>query len=90
MNTEKTKITLPAGEDGSDVVFYVLEQTRIAGKEYLLVTDEEDGDGNAYVLVDTSKDGDSMAAYEFIEDEAQLDALSGVFSQMLEDITLVN
>ena len=89
MKSELTKITLPAGPDGGDVDFYVLEQTRIAGKDYLLVTDAPDGDDDAYILEDCSRDGEQEAVYEFVEDDAQLDALSKVFSQMLDDIALV-
>ena len=89
MKSDLTKITLEAGPEGQEVDFYVLEQTRIAGRDYLLVTDAEDGDGDAYILEDISRDGEAEALYEFVEDDAQLDALSKVFSQMLDDIALV-
>ena len=39
----------PEGED-RPVDFFVLEETRLAGKQYLLVTDSEDGDGDALIL----------------------------------------
>lgn len=40
---------------------FVLEQTRINGKNYLLVTDVEDEnvDADAYILKDESQDSDS-------------------------------
>ena len=42
------KITFtPDGADGEAVDFYVLEQTRIGGINYILVTEEEEGDGEA-------------------------------------------
>ena len=37
------------------VEFYVLEQTKIGGTNYILVTDMEDGDGDALILKDLSK-----------------------------------
>ncbi len=89
MKAELTKITLASPEDGQDVDFYVLEQTRISGTDYLLVTDAPDGDGDAYILKDTSGDGEEDAVYEFVEDDKELAALSDVFSQMLDDIALV-
>jgi len=89
MRSKLTKITLDAGPEGREVDFYVLEQTRIAGRDYLLVTDAPDGDGDAYILEDISADGEAEAVYEFVEDDAQLEALSKVFSQMLDDIALV-
>lgn len=76
-----------AGED-SAAEFYVLEQTRIAGIAYLLVTDTEDEDGEAWILKDLSEDGDSEALYEIVEDDEELDAVSRVFSEMLDDVDL--
>ena len=89
MKTQLSKITLASPEDGQGVELYVLEQTRIFGADYLLVTDAPDGDGEAYILKDTSRMGDAEAVYEFVEDDAELAALSDVFSQMLDDIALV-
>ncbi len=83
---EKLKF-IPQGED-EPVEFYVLEQTRLGGKSYLLVTDTEEGDGNAWILADRSADGDPEALYEFVEDDMELDAVASVFSEILDDISL--
>lgn len=40
---------MPEGED-HPVDFYVLGATKLAGRQYLLVTDSEDGDGEALIL----------------------------------------
>ena len=49
------KITLQT-DTGESVDFYVLEETRINGMNYLLVTDsEEEEDGECYILKDVSK-----------------------------------
>lgn len=76
-------------EGGEPIAFFVLEQTRIAGVNYILVTDVEEGDGDAYILKDMSKDGEEDSLYEFVEDEKELEAVSDVFSNMLEDVDLV-
>lgn len=82
------KITFtPEGED--PVEFYVLEQTRIGGYNYILVTDEEEGDGEALILKDMSKDGEEESVYTIVDDDDELDAVSGVFANMLDDIDLV-
>ena len=48
------KITLQT-DTGEAVDFYVLEETRINGMNYLLVTDsEEEEDGECYILKDVS------------------------------------
>ena len=83
---EKLKF-IPQGEDEA-IEFYVLEQTTVAGRYDLLVTDSEERDGEAWILIDSSADGDAEAVYEFVEDEDELNALSGVFAQMLDGVEL--
>ena len=68
------------------VVFYVLEETRIHGKDYLLVTDApEDEDGECYILKDVSGENDSEALFEFVEDDRELDGVMGIFEELLKD-----
>ena len=78
----------PEGEDEPEA-FYVLEQTRIGGFNYILVTDEEEGDGEALILKDLSKDGEEESIYTIVSDDDELEAVSGVFANMLDDIDLV-
>lgn len=82
------KITFNA--DGEDAVeFYVLEQTRIGGYNYILVTDFEEGDGEALILKDMSQDGEEESLFTIVSDEQELLAVSGVFADMLEDVEFV-
>ncbi len=82
------KITFtPDGADGEAVDFYVLEQTRIGGINYILVTEEE-GDGEALILKDLSADGEAESIYAIVEDEKELAAIADVFSDMMDDVTL--
>ena len=76
-----------AGEEGT-AWFYVLEQTRIGGVSYLLVTETEDEDGEAWILKDLSGDGEAEALYEIVEDDEELDAVGRVFAEMLEDVDI--
>lgn len=81
------KITFrPEGEDPVD--FYVLEQTRIGGYNYILVTDQE-GDGEAMILKDLSRDGEEEGLYAVVTEDEELSAVAGVFENMLEDVDLV-
>ncbi len=83
------KITFtPDGADGEAVDFYVLEQTRIGGVNYILVTEEEEGDGEALILKDLSSDGEAESIYAIVEDEKELAAIADVFSDMMDDVTL--
>ncbi len=77
----------PEGED--PVEFFVLEQTRIGGVNYILVTDFEEGDGEALILKDISKDGEEESIFSIVSDDEELSAVAGVFENMLEDVTFV-
>lgn len=82
------KITFnPEGED--PVEFYVLEQTRIGGCNYILVTDFEEGDGEALILKDLSKDGEQESLYTIVSDDEELAAVASVFENMLDDVEFV-
>ena len=71
--------------DEGEVLFYVLEQTRINGTDYLLVSEREDEEAECLVLKDLSGPGDSEAVYEIVDNDTELDALFPVFSELLED-----
>ena len=75
-----------AADSGESVDFYVLEETRINARNYLLVTDAPEGeDGECYILKDMSGQQEAEAAYEFVEDDSELDALTKVFEELLSD-----
>ena len=75
--------------DGDEAVeFFVLVSQRLAGVNYLLVTDSEVGDGEALILKDVSADADLEAVYEIVEDDETLGALVPLFEDSLEDIEL--
>lgn len=81
------KIVFESEKDGP-VEFYVLEQTKIGGTSYLLVTEEEEGDSDALILKDVSMPEDAEAVYEIVEDETELDAVAAVFENILGDVDL--
>ncbi|MDO4632863.1 MAG: DUF1292 domain-containing protein [Eubacteriales bacterium] len=83
---EKISFTFADSEESVD--FFVLEQTRINGVNYILVADSEEDDGEALILKDLSGDGDPEAIYEIVEDDEELEAISKIFEQMLEDVDL--
>ena len=85
MNSEEMKITLTT-DTGEDVEFYVLEETRINGMNYLLVTDvaDDEDEGECYILKDLSKQEETQALYEFVEDDNEIDYLFKIFSELLD------
>lgn len=82
---EKIKFMLDTQES---VEFYVLEQTKLGGNQYILVTDTPQGDGEALILKEVSGQGLKESVYEVVEDDAELAAIAGVFENLLEDIEL--
>ena len=84
---QEEKITLQT-DAGEDVDFYVLEETRINGMNYLLVTDseDEDEDGECYILKDVCGSEDADAVYEFVENEDEMDYLFRIFTELMEDM----
>ena len=81
-------IILNAPGTEEKIELYVLEQTCINGVNYLLVTEEEETDSQAYILKEVQAE-DTDVIYEFVEDDVELDAISRVFGEMLEDIGIV-
>ena len=80
---EKITFTLA---DNQIVEFYVLEQTVLGGISYILVTDSEDDEAEALILKDLAKPGEDEALYEIVDDDDELEAVSKIFQEMLDDI----
>lgn len=75
-------------ENGDAAEFYVLEQTRVGGVNYLLVADSEEEDGECLILRDTAKEEDKDSLYEIVEDARELDVLLDIFGQLLDDVDI--
>ena len=76
-------------DGGEAVEFYVLEQTRLAGRDYILVTESlDEEEGEALILKGVSAPEDPEALYETVDDEQELDAVASIFADMLEDVDL--
>lgn len=85
---EDRKITLV--DDEQTIEFYVVEETKLNGNDYLLVTDAEDDEeeGDCYILKDVSAASDADALYEFVEDEEELEGLMKIFEELLDDVDI--
>ena len=82
------KIEFTFQDTNETVDFYILEETKINGTQYLLVTDsddEEEEEGEAYILKDLSSETDEESVYEMVEDDEELAAVSKIFAEELED-----
>ena len=83
---EKIKF-IPDGEEEA-AEFFVLEQTRLQGVNYLIVTEyaEETEDADAYILKDLSADEDTEAIYEFVDDDEELRTVSEIFEKLMDGV----
>lgn len=83
---EKIKFTFE--ETNEEVEFFVLEQTKINGSSYILVTDSEEEEAECLILKDTSAAEDTESLYEIVEDDVELAGVLKVFEELLEDIDI--
>ena len=69
--------------------FYVLEQVKLGGKMYLLVTEEEEGDGMCLILRDDAQADSEESLYAIVEDDNELSAVLLLFSDKLEELGIL-
>lgn len=82
---KETKVVNFATDDGEEIPFFVVEETKIAGENYLLVTDSEDEEADAYILKEVSENTEE-SFYEMLEDDDKINAISKVFAELLDDV----
>ena len=75
-------------EDMQEIEFFVLEQTKLNGVSYILVTDSEEGDAECWIMKDVSTEESLESIYDLVEDDNELLAVSKVFEELLEDIDI--
>lgn len=76
-------------EDGTEIELSIIEQTKINGTNYLLVTEtaDESEDAEAFILREDMTQ-EEECVYTIVEDETEISALSKIFEELLEDIDL--
>ena len=83
---EKVRFAFADGNGEDD--FFVLEETRIGGNTYILVTDSEEDDAECLILKEEKKEDGGESVYEIVEDETELLAVSKIFEELLEDVSI--
>ena len=82
------KVTFQRNEKET-VEYYILEQTRISGVNYLLVTDTKEGDGEAVILKEISEAEDEIGGYTDDLTDEEFEAVVPIFENLLEDVDLI-
>ena len=80
------KVTFYDDIEDTSVDFYVLEQTKLNGETYLLVTEDESEEAEAFILREVRSENDEIT-YEMVEDELEITALGKVFAELLDEDT---
>ena len=83
---EKVRFTF--GDGNGEDEFFVLEEMKLGGAAYILVTDSEEDDAECLILKEISSPEQKESVYEIVEDETELLAVSKVFEELLEDVNI--
>ena len=83
---EKVRFNSADGSGADE--FFVLEETRIGGSTYLLVTDSEEDDAECLILKESEGSDADDRTIEIVEDETELMSVSKVFEELLEDVNI--
>lgn len=76
-------------QDNEEIAFFVLEETKINGINYILVADSDKEDEEANALILKEIDGDSEeSVYDVVENEQELTAVSKIFEELMDDIDI--
>lgn len=76
-------------DDNMEEELFVLEQTKLNGNTYILVTDSEEDEAECLILKDMSAPEEQESLYEVVEDEVELSAVLKVFEELLEDVEVL-
>jgi hypothetical protein len=75
-------------DNNEEIIFQVIEQTRLGGVDYLLVCTTDEDEEEALILKDVSKDTDIEAIYDIVDDDMELAMASEIFKELIDDIEL--
>lgn len=84
---KNTRMVELEGDDGNKIPFFVMEETKLAGVNYLLVSEDESEEAVGYILREVSEE-EQEKVYEMVDDEKELEALSKVFEELLDDVDI--
>ena len=88
MDSEKKYETVTiTNPDGTKDELYVLEETMLNGARYILLAYEPEGDTDVMILKEVADDGEEVT-YESIESDDELEAVAGIFGELLDDVVI--
>lgn len=86
--TDKIMEKIAFNTDDGVEEFYVIDETRISNRNYILVSESLEDEAEAMIFKDVSAESDTEAVYVPVEDEVEFDAVASVFAESLGDIDI--
>ena len=76
-------------DEGVEIELYAIADTKLNGKNYILVSDKEDGmEANAYILKELASDSKEVA-YALVDNEVEMNAVGEIFNELLDDVDII-
>lgn len=75
------------GENGPEE-YVILDQTKLLGRVFLLVTPVEEGEGDCFIFEEIPGACDRDFRFEIVEDEELLDHLANIFGEQIDDFDI--
>ena len=73
-------------DNGEEIRFEVLEETRINNTNYILVAEDGDEDeATVDIMKDMSEPTSEEASYVIVDDDTELDSVMKIFNELLGD-----
>lgn len=90
---EEQNILIFKDEEGKEISFEIIEETKLVGVSYLLAcpiieTDEEinSDEYDTALILREKKDEYDKAVYEIVEDDEEFKLIGNIFKELVEDI----
>ena len=82
------KIKFVFVDESGEAEFFVLEQTKIGGSVYILVTDSQEEDAECLILKEVSAGKTAESVYEIVDEDNELLAVSQVCEDLWADVNI--
>ncbi len=70
-------------DENKKVELYVLDTTKVAGVNYLLVAESEDDDSDCYIFKEVNVSDDEIC-YEPVDDDRELEYIGKIFQELMD------
>ncbi len=75
-------------DDGEEMELLIQAQVRMSGKDYILVSENDDDETEVWIMKDISGPEEVDALFVPVEDEDETAAILPLFEEILEDVDI--